>query len=52
MIKWSILKQLKQLFDDICITRNVSDIKVILINHNCYDQLEYDVIEYLYNNNK
>ena len=33
MIKWSILKQLKQVFDGICIVRNIPNIDVISINY-------------------
>ena len=46
------MKQLEQIFDDICITREVPHIQVRLVNYIHYDYLDYDVIECLYNKNK
>ena len=43
---------MEQVIDDIYIMKNVPNIKVILNNYNCYNNLKYDAIENLYNKNK
>ena len=43
---------MEQVIDDICIMKNVPNIEVILNNYNCYNNLKYDVIEYLCSKNR
>ena len=50
MITWLTLKQFTQTPKGVCVTTDLSDTDVILINHDYYNHLEYDAIEYVYNN--
>ena len=52
LIKWTILKWFTLPFEGVYITKDLTNICVILINHDYYDHLKYDVIEYLCNKNK
>ena len=43
---------MEQIFDDICITRKIRNIKVILVNYIHYNYLHYNAIECLHSKNK